>query len=247
MTGKIHSIDSFSTLDGPGIRTVIFMQGCNLRCKYCHNPDSWDPKASSAKEYTVESLMEIIFKSKPFFEASGGGITFSGGEPLLQDDFIKEVFAECNNNNIHTAFDSSLYVSNKAVLNVLDNTDTVLADIKHIDTEKSKYLTGAKNNLNIENLEIINKRSIPIWIRYVVIPGHTDDIDDIKVMSEFLANLNSVERIDLLPYHTLGKHKWEVLGLRYELEEVDPPSNENLKQIQIIIKEITKKNVITQE
>ena len=137
MIGRIHSIDTFSTLDGPGIRTVVFMQGCHLRCKYCHNPDTWEVKSLSAQEYSPAELMEVIRRSKPYFSASEGGVTFSGGEPLLHDDFIKAVFLLCREENISTAIDTSLYVKPVALLKVLPLTDLVLADIKHINEEKA--------------------------------------------------------------------------------------------------------------
>jgi pyruvate formate lyase activating enzyme len=242
--GLVHSIDTFSTLDGPGIRTVIFLQGCHLRCKYCHNPDTWDIKSASAKEYTPEQLMEIIIRSKPYFKASGGGITFSGGEPLLQHRFVKEVFIRCNQSNIHTAFDSSLYISREKLLEVLPFTDLVLADIKHMDRQKSIELTGANNQLNIKNLKLINENCVPIWIRYVVVPGWTDSRDDVAEMARLVKDLDQVERIELLPYHSLGSHKWEMLGLHYELKYTELPDQLLMASLSRIVEDITKKRVI---
>lgn len=223
MYGIIHSIDSFSTVDGPGIRTVIFMQGCHLRCKYCQNPDAWKLGSPSARKYEAEELMDIIKRGKPYFDASSGGVTFSGGEPLLQSDFLEVILARCQQENIHTAIDTSLYVKPDIIFKIIPYTNLFLADIKHINPEKSRILTGLDNSLNLENLKIINSQNIPIWLRYVVLPGYTDDLEDIENMAYFIKSLDTIERIDLLPYHTLGKHKWAILGLDYELSDITPP------------------------
>ncbi len=239
MYGLIHSIDTFSTLDGPGIRTVIFMQGCHLRCKYCHNPDAWDRQSNKAQEYTIEDLIRIIKRGKPYFAASNGGITFSGGEPLLQYQFIKEVLKKCQQIGIHTAIDTSLYVKSQFVEAIMPYTNLFLADIKHIEPLKSKNLTGMSNELNITNLQLLAKAKIPIWIRYVLVPGLTDDDKDLIDLGHFINNLNTVARIDLLPYHTLGKHKWNLLGIKYELGDIKPPSAEDIKHRQKMLANIT--------
>jgi pyruvate formate lyase activating enzyme len=246
MIGRVHSIDTFSTLDGPGIRTVIFMQGCHLRCKYCHNPDTWKIKSPSAKEYSVDELMKIIKRGKTYFEASDGGITFSGGEPLLQYKFIKEIFIRCREEKISTAFDSSLYISSNKIIDLLPYTDLILADIKQMDNKKSLYLTGSSNLLNLRNIELINEYGIPLWIRYVVVPGWTDASGDIKKMAHFAAGLSSVERIDLLPYHSLGMHKWEILGLKYQLQDTIPPAQSLLQKLSKEISAISGKTVFIQ-
>lgn len=243
MYGIVHSIDTFSTLDGPGIRTVIFMQGCHLRCKYCQNPDSWRLNSPAARKYEKNELMDIIRRGKPYFEASGGGVTFSGGEPLLQADFLEEILSSCQEEKVHTAVDTSLYVKPDTVLKIMPYTNLFLADIKHMNPEKSRLLTGFYNLFNLENLRLINARGIPIWIRYVVLPGYTDDLKDIENMAYFIKELDSVERIDLLPYHTLGQHKWALLGLNYELAGVCPPSAALLQKIQEIISSICQKPV----
>lgn len=244
MQGTIHSIDSFSTLDGPGIRTVIFMQGCHLRCKYCHNPDTWAFHAPAAREYSVEELMVMIRRSLPYFRASGGGITVSGGEPLLQSKFVRSLFQSCKTERISTAFDSSLYVSQKHVDAVLPFTDLVLADIKQMNNEKSLQLTGHGNDLNLDNLRFIDHHQVPIWIRYVVIPGCTDAPQDILSMAQFIAGLKNVERVDLLPYHSLGRHKWSLLGMDYPLATTEPPDQERLKEIQSMLAGQSGKTVI---
>ncbi|MDD3271710.1 MAG: pyruvate formate-lyase-activating protein [Syntrophomonadaceae bacterium] len=243
MKGRIHSIDTFSTLDGPGIRTVIFMQGCALRCKYCHNPDTWAIDSPDAQEYEVEELMEVILRNRPYYEASNGGVTFSGGEPLLQHRFIKEVFKCCREENISTAYDSSLYISSQVVLDLIPFTDLVLADIKQINNEKSRLLTGFGNRLNLENLKLLNENKVRIWIRYVVLPGWTDAYEDLEKMARFIRDLPQVERIDLLPYHSLGSHKWKLLGLEYQLHEVEPPSLPHLQELARLVSSLSQRPV----
>lgn len=235
MKGRVHSIDTFSTLDGPGIRTVIFMQGCALHCKYCHNPDTWDCESKIAREYTVNEIMQLLQRSQPYFIASGGGVTFSGGEPLLQAEFIREVFTFCREEKINTAIDSSLYISSEKLRLVLPYTDLVLADIKHMENTLSRFITGAGNSANLRNLELINREGIPVWIRYVIVPGITDQPEHLQAMATLAGSLSSVNRIDLLPYHALGAHKWELLGLDYELADIDPPSPEQMKSLRQLV------------
>lgn len=243
MRGRIHSIDTFSTVDGPGIRTVIFMQGCFLRCQYCHNPDTWNPNAKTAREYTSEEIVELIVRNSNYFAASGGGVTLSGGEPLLQHEFVREVLASCRNKGVHTALDTSLYTPPATVQAVLPYTNLVLADIKHIKDEKSRMLTGQSNQLNLENLHFISTNKVEIWIRYVIVPGLTDDDLDLVQMAEYVSQLESVSRIELLPYHTLGRHKWELLGLKYQLSEVAPPTPSHLEKIKNILEKASGKQV----
>jgi pyruvate formate lyase activating enzyme len=240
--GKVHSIDTFSTLDGPGIRMVVFMQGCHLRCKYCQNPDTWNLAAPSAREYSPHEILKIALRNLPYF-ASGGGITISGGEPLLQADFVKEVFQLCREHHIHTAVDTSLYVSGETVLDLIPYTNLFLADIKHINEEKSRNLTGASNKLNTENLNLINDKHGEIWIRYVVVPGITDGTDDLLKAADFIKTLDSVTRVDLLPYHSLGKHKWKLLGLKYELEDIELPSLNRMQELQYLVADRSNKPV----
>lgn len=243
MKGRVHSIDTFSTLDGPGIRTVIFMQGCALRCKYCHNPDTWALQGPDAREYEVKELMGLILRNRPYYEASGGGVTFSGGEPLLQHQFIKDIFERCREEKISTAYDSSLYVSSQVVLDLIPFTDLVLADIKHINSEKSKLLTGVNNRLNLENIKLLNEKKIRIWIRYVVLPGWTDAYEDLEQMARFIRELPQVERVDLLPYHSLGSHKWKLLGLEYQLNEVEPPSSDHMQELAQLVSSLSQRPV----
>lgn len=246
MIGRVHSIDTFSTLDGPGIRTVIFMQGCHLRCKYCHNPDTWELDSPAALKYSSLELMTILRRGIPYFEASGGGITFSGGEPLLQHKFIKEIFQQCKQDNINTAFDSSLYIASQQVSEVLPFTDLVLADIKEMNPEKSRKLTGVSNELNLRNLQIIDENAVAIWLRYVIVPAWTDSKDDIDRLADFAGQLKHLERIELLPYHSLGSHKWSILGLEYELANVSPPGKSRMEELAAILASRSQKEVFIQ-
>lgn len=219
------------------------MQGCHLRCKYCHNPDTWESEATTAREYSPAEIMKIIKRSLPFFQSSGGGVTFSGGEPLLQAEFIQEVFSSCTDYKIHTAIDSSLYVASQSILELLPLTKLFLADIKHIDSQKSMCLVGAANHCNMENLQLISDHGIEIWVRYVVVPGLTDAVEDLAAMANFVAGLKSVTRIDLLPYHSLGSHKWQLLGLKYELDGITPPKPDQLQEYKKIVESHSQKSV----
>ncbi len=169
MRGRVHSIETFSTLDGPGIRMVVFLQGCHLRCRYCHNPDTWSYSLASTSYYSSEELMALVRRGLGYYRNSGGGLTFSGGEPLLQHCFVCEVFERCHQEGIHTALDTALYVPPSRVQAVLPFTDLFIADIKHIDSAKSRWLTGQSNDLNLANIRSINAAGTQLWIRYVVV------------------------------------------------------------------------------
>lgn len=210
LLGRIHSLETLGTVDGPGIRFVVFMQGCPLKCKYCHNRDTWE--INSGKTYTVDELIKKILRSKSYFEASGGGVTVSGGEPLLQVEFVTELFKKLKEKNIHTALDTagSLPINDK-IKELLKYTDLVLLDIKHIDEEKSIDLIGTSNKNNLNFAKYLSNNRIPMWIRQVLVPGYTDDKQDLLKLKEFIYNLNSVKKIEILPYHNLGKFKWEKL------------------------------------
>jgi len=228
MEGRIHSIESFGTVDGPGIRFVVFMQGCPLKCKYCHNRDTWN--LDGGHTITSDELVKEIMHYKSYMDNSGGGITISGGEPLLQAKFITELFGKLKKKKIHTAIDTagSLPITDE-IKGLLDLTDLVLLDIKHIDNEKAIKLTGTSNKNNIEFAKYLSNINKPMWIRQVLVPGYTDDETDLLKLKEFINSLNSVENVEILPYHSLGKFKWKELGATYELEDVIPPS---LKQVE---------------
>ena len=234
MEGRIHSIESFGTVDGPGIRFVVFMQGCPLKCKYCHNRDTWN--LDGGHTITSDELVKEIMHYKSYMDNSGGGITISGGEPLLQAKFITELFGKLKKKKIHTAIDTagSLPITDE-IKGLLDLTDLVLLDIKHIDNEKAIKLTGTSNKNNIEFAKYLSNINKPMWIRQVLVPGYTDDETDLLKLKEFINSLNSVENVEILPYHSLGKFKWKELGATYELENVIPPSLEAVEKAKEIL------------
>lgn len=234
MFGKIHSIETFGTVDGPGIRFVIFVQGCTLKCKYCHNRDTWNVKAGNRT--SVAELTKEILKYKSYIDNSGGGVTVSGGEPLLQAEFVTELFKELKSLGIHTALDTagSLPLSD-SIKELLKYTDLVLLDVKHINPEKCVELTGYSNKNNLEFAKYLSNINIPVWIRQVLIPGYTDDKFDLEDLKKFIDSLNNVEKIELLPYHNLGKFKWEEIGVPYELENVSPPTQEEIEKVKFIL------------
>lgn len=249
MKGRIHSIETCGTVDGPGLRYVIFMQGCLLRCQFCHNPDTW--KMTDGKEVTVQELVNDIESYLPFFQASGGGVTVSGGEPLIQTKFITELFKELKKLGIHTAIDTSggCYSKSpsfrKSLDELLSMTDLVLMDLKQIDPEKHKKLTGLKNNHILDFARYLNDKQIPIWVRHVLVPGITDFDEDLYKLSDFIQTLSNVDRVEVLPYHKLGVYKWEELGYDYPLEGVEPPTEERVKNaVNILNRNISYKKQI---
>lgn len=234
ITGKIHSFESFGTVDGPGIRFVIFMQGCPLQCKYCHNRDTWD--ATGGTEYQVDTIVQKALRLKPYIEVSKGGITVSGGEPLLQTAFVTELFKKIKEKKIHTALDTSGSLPlNENIQELLHYTDLVLLDIKHIDNQKCIDLTGLPNTNTLNFAKYLSNTGIPMWIRQVLIPGITDDENDLKKLKTFISGLKTVQKVEILPYHHLGKFKWEALGEKYELADVVPPSGEEIKRAKDIL------------
>ncbi|HBG6317084.1 TPA: pyruvate formate lyase-activating protein [Clostridioides difficile] len=231
--GKIHSIETFGTVDGPGIRYILFFQGCPLRCKYCHNRDTWDIK--SGKKYTVDEIITDALKYTSFMKFSGGGITASGGESTLQPEFLSELFKKAKENDIHTCLDTSGFVDIETIDPVLDNTDLVLLDLKHMVEEKSIDLTGVGMDKALKLARHLESRNIPVWIRHVLVPGITDDIDNLEKLGQFVATLKNVERFELLPYHSMGIHKWESLGIDYELKDVPDATKEDVQKASEII------------
>lgn len=227
MYGKIHSIETFGTVDGPGIRFVVFMQGCTLKCKYCHNRDTWNTRAG--KSVSLEELVKEILKYKSYIDNSDGGVTVSGGEPLLQTEFVTELFKELKVRGIHTALDTSGSIPlSDNIKELLKYTDLVLLDIKHINSEKCINLTGFTNKNTLEFAKYLSNIGVPVWIRQVLIPGYTDDKFDLLELKKFLSTLNNIEKVELLPYHNLGKFKWDEIGDTYELENVSIPTQEQI-------------------
>ena len=234
--GKIHSIESMGLVDGPGIRTVVFMQGCKLRCAYCHNPDTW--KLNEGKEVTPDELIKKILRFKPYFEKSGGGVTFSGGDPLIQHEFLLEMLKRCKENGIHTTIDTAGY-GNGNYDEILKYTDLVLLDIKHIDDEGYINLTGKNTDGINEFLKALNKSNAKVWVRHVVVPGYTDSKESMKKIANIInSKVSNVEKVELLPYHLLGVNKYEVLGLDYKLKGVNAMDKNKTKDLENYLKSL---------
>ena len=230
---KIHSFESFGTVDGPGIRYVIFMQGCHLKCKYCHNRDTWDMNGGY-----YSSLDEIVKKIDNYknYIMPNGGVTVTGGEPLLQVHFLIELFKKLKDKNIHTCIDTSGIVDiTEDIKELLSYTDLVLLDIKHIDPIKCKDLVGFSNEKELNFARYLSDNGIDMWIRQVLIPGYTDDENDLKKLKSFIDSLNTVKKVEVLPYHNMGEYKWKKLGLKYELANITPPTEEQLKKAKQIL------------
>lgn len=235
LKGRVHSFETFGAVDGPGIRFVVFMQGCALRCKYCHNRDTWDIRGGT--EYTVEEIIQKALRCKPYMDATGnGGITVSGGEPLLQASFVTELFKATHKAGMTTCLDTSgNYYIDEEIEELLRHTDYVLLDIKHIDADKCKKLTGFSNVNELDFARYLSSDKIKIWIRYVLVPGYTDDEQDLIKTRQFIDTLKTVERVEVLPYHDYGKDKWTSLGLKYPLEGVKTPTREELQKAKEIL------------
>lgn len=231
---RIHSFETFGTVDGPGIRFVVFMQGCHLRCKYCHNRDTWDINAGAAIE--LKELVNKIEKYITYFKASNGGVTISGGEPLLQVDFLIPLFKELKNLGIHTAIDTSGMVDiTDKVKELISLTDLFLLDIKHINSEKCKELVGFSNEKELEFAKYLNSINKPMWIRQVLIPDVTDKKEYLLKLKEFIKSLSNIEKIEILKYHDMGKFKWEQMGYKYELEDIPNATDEDVKKAKEIL------------
>lgn len=226
--GRIHSWESMGLVDGPGIRTVIFLQGCRLRCRYCHNPDTWQTEGG-----TKESPEEILKRLKRFrtYYGKDGGVTFSGGEPLLQREFLTEMLALCKNNGIHTCLDTA-GVGEGGYEEILENTDLVLFDVKHHTAQGYEQITGLRREESLKFLDLVQKKNIPLWIRHVAVPGLTDSDEHLAGLREYLKTLKNVERVELLPYHVLGVPKYHTMGIPYSLEGVPPKDGKELEEWQ---------------
>lgn len=229
MEGKIHSVETFGTVDGPGIRYVIFLQGCTFRCAYCHNPDTWN--MSDGYTQSVDSLMTDILKYKRYIE----GITVSGGEPLLQIDFITKLFEKAKSHNLSTCLDTSGAIFNKENTEIstkldklLKFTDLIMLDIKHIDKEKHIKLTGQSNIHVLDFARYLSDRNINTWLRYVLVPSINDDEDTLRKWKNFADSLNNIKKIEILPYHRLAIEKYQKLGIEYKLKDIPEPTHEQI-------------------
>lgn len=218
MKGRIHSLESFGTVDGPGIRFVAFLQGCPMRCQYCHNPDTWDPKGKCQYEMTPEELLAEALRYKNFIKT--GGVTCSGGEPLLQADFVHAFFSLCQAEGLHTCLDTSGVYFNDRVKEVLGVTNLVMLDVKTIDDELHPRLTGHPRKNNAAFINYLEEKQKPFWVRHVVVPGVNDDDAHLEAMATYLAQFKALECVEVLPYHTLGNFKYDEMGLVYPLRGV---------------------------
>lgn len=239
--GRVHSIESMGLSDGPGVRFVVFLSGCNLRCRYCHNPDTWSHSAGEC--YTADELLKKALRCAPYWgkDLKKGGVTVSGGEPLLQLDFLIEFFKKLKEKEVSTVIDTSgePFSEDDNFLKKFDEllslTDLVLLDLKAFSKEKHKSLTGKSNKNILKMAEYLSKKKTPVWIRYVYVPTLTDDEKEIKKLSGFIKTLSNVEKIEVLPYHTLGVYKWEKLRLKYSLAGINAPTNEEIKKAEELL------------
>ena len=234
LEGNIHSLESFGTVDGPGIRFVIFMQGCPLRCLYCHNPDTWDVAREAPYRMTPEALLDEVLRYKSFI--AKGGVTVTGGEPLLQPAFLHSFFRLCREAGIHTALDTSGYLVSGKAFEVLDYVDLVLLDIKTIDASLHPRLAGVGQRNTLLFLDELERRNIPTWIRHVIVPGYTDDAVSLEALATYISRFKTVQKAELLPYHTMGIPKYEALGMNYPLKDVEPLSAGQLEQAKDIFR-----------
>lgn len=232
MKGRIHSFETFGTVDGPGIRFVLFLQGCALRCQFCHNPDTWDTK--TGRVMSVDEVIEEIEPYLPYYRASGGGVTFSGGEPSLQAPFLAALGRELKRRfDLHITMDSSGFCepSHLASTRLLEVLNLILLDLKIIDETKHRALTTQSNERILRMAHYAAEQGTKLWIRHVVIPSITTENDDLIKLANTIKKLATVERVELLPYHEMGRYKWEQLGLSYSLAHISPPSDQQMKQV----------------
>ncbi|WP_287389042.1 pyruvate formate-lyase-activating protein [Lachnospira sp.] len=236
--GRVNSLESFGSVDGPGVRYIVFLKGCHMRCKYCHNPETWSMEGGM--EMTPSQIMEKAIRFKAYWK-NGGGITVSGGEALCQIDFVIELFKLAKSKGINTCLDTSgnPFSMDSEYLKKFDElmslTDTFLLDIKIIDDEKHKILTGWTNKNILELAKYLSDNNKDMWIRNVLVPGVTDDQEDLEGLRDFVASLKTVKRFEVLPYHTLGVVKYAELGIKYELEGVLPPTKEEIQRANDIL------------
>ena len=238
MIGRIHSFESFGTVDGPGIRFVIFLQGCPLRCKYCHNPDTW---GAGGKEYSVDEVIERALKYKNYF-GDKGGVTVTGGEPLTQIGFVTELFTKLKEKGIHTCVDTSGFTFRaddikcvQAFDKLIKVTDLFLLDIKHIDDDKCKELTGQSNHNTLAFAKYLSDNGKSIWIRQVLVPDWTDGEESLKRTRAFVDGLATVEKVEVLPYHSMGAVKYQKLGIEYPFKDMQTPTKECVQKAKEIL------------
>ncbi|HIW41767.1 MAG TPA: pyruvate formate lyase-activating protein [Candidatus Mediterraneibacter vanvlietii] len=238
MQGYIHSTESFGSVDGPGVRFVIFVSGCPMRCQFCHNPDTWNMKVGELR--STDELLKQALRYKTYWK-DGGGITVSGGEPLMQIDFMIELFRKAKEQGINTTIDTSgaPFTREEPFFGkfneLMKYTDLLLVDIKHIDDEEHRVLTGHSNRNILDMAEYLSEIQKPVWIRHVLVPERNDRDKWLKKLNDFISKLNNVKKVEVLPYHTFGEYKWKELGLEYPLAGIDPPSKERIENANQIL------------
>ena len=239
MEGRVHSLETFGLVDGPGVRFVVFMQGCAMRCQYCHNPETWSGDSAEVQRFEPKALFERIYRYRRYWGRDGknGGITVSGGEPLLQIDFLTELFRKAKEMGINTCLDTAGQPFTREnpffdkFVELMKYTDLVMLDIKNIDDEKHKALTGHTNANILDCARYLSDTGKDMWIRHVLVSGGVGASDDdglLKRLADFIGSLHTVRRVEVLPYHVFGVHKWEIMGIPYPLEGVEPPTQERI-------------------
>ncbi len=238
LKGYVHSLESFGSVDGPGVRYVIFLTGCAMRCQFCHNPDTWNMQAGTL--YTADELLKTAMRYRTYW-GEKGGITVSGGEPLLQIEFLTELFRKAKEQGIHTTLDTSGNPFTREepffgkMQELMKYTDLVMLDIKHIDKEAHQVLTGWSNENILDMAKYLDEIGKPVWIRHVLVPERSDEDTALERLHEFIEGLGNVEKVEVLPYHTLGAYKWKELGYEYPLEGIDPPTKERVEHAKQVL------------
>ena len=234
LTAKVHSTESFGAADGPGVRFIVFLQGCHLRCKYCHNPDTWNMNDTESVEMNADEILEKALRYKSYWKADGG-ITVSGGEPLLHIDFLTDLFKKAKKLGVNTCIDTAgnPFTREEPFFQkfneLMQYTDLLLLDIKEINPERHKVITGADNANILDMARYLSEINKPVWIRHVLVPETTDFDEDLDKLGAFIKTLSNVERTEILPYHTLGRFKWDELGIKYRLDGISPPTKERIE------------------
>ncbi len=232
--GLVHSVESCGTVDGPGIRFVLFLSGCSLRCRYCHNPDT--SYTRRGKERTSEDVLEEISRYRDFLVNAGGGVTISGGDPLFQPDFTRAVLRGCKQMGLHTCLDTSGHLGCNADEEMLSLTDLVLLDIKAWNPERYRMLTAQPLQPTLDFAERLAALGKPVWLRYVLVPGLTDQLSDIEALARYASGLGNIQRVDVLPFHQMGRYKWQELGLEYTLADTAPPEPELTERVRAVFR-----------
>ena len=241
--GNIHSIETLGSVDGPGIRFIVFLKGCDLRCMYCHNADTWEK--GSDDQRSADEILKQALRYKTYW-GEDGGITVSGGEPLLQMEFLTDLFRKAKMKGVSTCIDTAGQPFTKEepwfsqFEELMKYTDLLLMDIKHYDREKHIRLTGRPNDNIKEMFRYLSDIHKPVWIRYVLVPGLTDDPEDLRKTADFISTLNNVRKVEVLPYHSMGAYKWEKLGYPYHLKDVKSPSPEEAQNAQDLLRSALK-------